>query len=201
MLKLYTWLYTACLLFSILPANSQSRYFAHSVGAGIFTASSHFAGGIVYSPRFNFGVLSRRSAFAIGTQLALGSSLRASYNRYSGGNSTSFFMADVPILVTYNYGNFATSGSHSRLGIFTGAGYGFHNGSRVMENMDEEENDSDQVHVSGPVLTTGCRFMIGRTSLGLHFSYLFNSNHYNPDINGIGSAGLSYNIHSSRRGI
>ncbi|NML37159.1 hypothetical protein HHL17_08100 [Chitinophaga sp. G-6-1-13] len=201
MFKLYTWLYTVCLLFTVLPANGQSRYFAHSVGAGLYTGNNHFAGGIVYSPRFNFGVLSSRSAFAIGTQLALGSSLHASYNRYSGGNSTSFFMADVPILLTYNYGNFATSGAHTRLGIFTGAGYGFHNGSRTIDDADEEEGASDQVHVSGPVFTTGCRFMIGHTSLGVHFSYLFNSNHYNPDIYGIGSAGLSYNIHSARRGL
>lgn len=201
MLKLYTGLYALCLLFTGLPANSQSGHFAHSVGAGLYTGNNHFAGGIIYSPRFNFGVLSSRSAFAIGTQLALGSSLHASYGRYSGGNSTSFFMADVPLVLTYNYGNFATSGAHTRLGVFTGAGYGFHNASRVVDDIDDEDNTDDQIHVSGLVFTTGCRFMIGHTSLGLHFSYLFNNNHYNTDIYGIGSAGLSYNIHAARKGI
>ncbi|MBC9930677.1 hypothetical protein [Chitinophaga qingshengii] len=201
MLKHYAWLYALCLVIFVKPASSQSGQFAHAIGAGLFTGNNHFAGGIVYSPRFNFGIISDRSAFAIGTQLALGSSLHASYNRNAGGNSTSIFMADVPLLVTYNYGNFATRAAHTRLGVFTGAGYGFHNAGRAMEDMDDEEPDNDQVHVSGIVFTTGCRFMIGHTSLGIHFTYLFNNNHYNTDINGIGSAGLSYNIHPVRKNI
>nr|WP_295867185.1 hypothetical protein [uncultured Chitinophaga sp.] len=198
MLKLSTGLYALCFLLIALPVRSQSAYFAHAIGAGLYSGDNHFAGGVVYSPRFNFGIISPRSVFSIGTQLALGGNLRASYSRYSEGNSTSFFMADVPLFLTYNYGNFATSQSNTKLGLFTGAGYGFHNGSRNVDNIDDDENANDQVHVSGFAFTTGCRFMIGHTSLGLHFSYLFNNNNYNPDIPGIGSAGLSYNIHSGR---
>ncbi|WP_147243376.1 hypothetical protein [Chitinophaga flava] len=201
MFKLYTWLCIACLVCSMMPAKSQSGYFAHAIGAGVYTGNNHFAGGIVYSPRFNFGIISKRSTFAIGTQLALGGSLHAGYSRNSGGNSTSIFMADVPLLLTYNYGNFATTSAHTRLGIYTGAGYGFHNATRYVEYSDEEESATDQVHVSGLVLTTGCRFMIGHTSLGLHFTYLFNNNAFNPDISGIGSAGLSYNIHPGKRAL
>ncbi|PSL50222.1 hypothetical protein CLV51_1011566 [Chitinophaga niastensis] len=194
MFRLYTLLCAVCCSLSYLRTEAQSKLYSHTIGAGLYTASNHLGGGIVYSPSINFLVISPGSTFSIGTHIGLGTNINANYNSSTGGNSTSIFMADVPLIVAWNFGNAATSKAYTKWGVYAGAGYGFHNATRSVEYFDDEEVTTNQVHVSGIVMDTGVRFPIANSSWGARFSYMLNNNQYNPDITGIGSIGIEYNI-------
>ncbi|NSL88426.1 hypothetical protein ECE50_016420 [Chitinophaga sp. Mgbs1] len=196
MFRLYLW----CLVCSVsvaLSAVAQPKRFSHAIGVGLYNSPAHFAGGLVYAPRFHAIRFSARAALSLGTQLGLGASFHNNYNS-GGGTPTSIFMMDMPLLVTYNYGHAAMMNSSAGWGFFTGAGYAFHHANRNTNAEEEEETDT-RILISGAVLTAGCRFAIAGTSLGLHISWLFNNNHYNTDIPGIASAGLSCNIIPRRK--
>jgi hypothetical protein len=194
MFRRYTLLCAVSCCLSYSRTEAQSKLYSHTVGGGIYTATNHLGGGIVYSPALNFLVISERSTFSIGTHIALGTNINANYNSNTGGNSTSIFMADVPLVVAWNFGNAATRNAYMKWGFYAGAGYGFHNATRSVEYFDDEELTTNQVHVSGIVIDTGIRFPIANSSWGARFSYMLNNHQYNPDITGIASIGIDYNI-------
>ncbi|WP_143305038.1 hypothetical protein [Chitinophaga vietnamensis] len=184
-----------CFLFCQLLASAQSLRFSQSVGLGLFTARNYLSGGLVYSPRYNFFVLSPRAAVSVGTHLGLGANLHESYTSNSSGESSSVFIIDVPLVINYNYGNAATRKASQRWGFFAGGGYGFHNASRNIDNTDlEEESGTEAIHIKGPVLNAGLQFPLGRSSLSLRGAWLLNDGTNNKDIQSITSVGVSYNI-------
>lgn len=194
MRRLCTLLYTGCFLFLIPAASAQSRLFSHAIGGGLYSGHNYQGGGLVYSPRLNFLHFSDRSTLSVGANIGVGTSINDNYNSNTGGNSTSIFMANVPFLLSWNYGNAASNKAFTKWGFFTGIGYGFQNATRSVEFVDDEEVTTNQVHVSGLAISTGIRLPIVNRSFGIRFSYLFNNNQYNPDIKGIASFGIDYNI-------
>lgn len=194
MLRLYALLCAGCFLIPSVTARAQSPLFSHAIGGGLFSTRNFLGGGIVYSPRLNMIRFSNKSVLSAGIQLGLGTSIGDNYNSNTGGNSTSIFMANMPFLLTWNYGNAATRKAYTKWGFFAGAGYGFQNSTRSVEFVDDEEVTTSQVHVSGVALGTGIRFPVSHHSFGVSFSYLFNNNNYNPDIHGIAGIALNYNI-------
>lgn len=194
MLRLYALLCAGCCFLIPVTARAQSPLFSHAIGGGLFTTRNFLGGGIVYSPRLNMIRFSNKSVLSAGMQLGLGTSIGDNYNSNTGGNSTSIFMINVPFLLTWNYGNAATSQAITKWGFFAGAGYGFQNSTRSVEFVDDEEVTTNQVHVSGVALGAGIRFPVSHHSFGISFSYLFNNNHYNPDIHGIAGISVNYNI-------
>lgn len=194
MFRLYTVLCAECFLFFQINANAQSRQFSQAIGGGLFAGSNYLAAGLVYSPRWNFLRFSDHSALSLGTHIGLGTTINDNYNSNTGGNSTSIFMANVPVLLTWNFGNAATNQAHMKWGFFTGAGYGFQNAARGVDFIDDEEVSTNQIHISGIVLSAGLRLPVKNHSLGLRVAYMFNNNQYNPDIPGITTIGIDYNI-------
>jgi hypothetical protein len=199
MIRLYTLLCAGCFLFYSLLSAAQSRLFSHAVGGGLFAGNSYLGGGLVYSPRLNFLRFSDYSVLSLGAHIGVGTTINDNYNSNTGGNSTSIFMANIPLLLTWNYGNGATSYAYTKWGFFVGAGYGCQNAARGVEFIDDEEVGSNQIHVSGVVLSTGLRFPVKQHSFGLRVAYMFNSNQYNPDITGISTIGIDYNINVRAR--
>ncbi|SEW31220.1 hypothetical protein [Chitinophaga arvensicola] len=194
MSRLYTLLCAACFFVLMTNASAQSRLFSHAIGGGLYSGHNYFGGALVYSPRLNYYHFSDKSTLSLGTQIGLGTSIKDNYNSNTGGNSTSIFMINVPVLLAWNYGNAANNNAYTNWGFFAAAGYGFQNASRGVEYIDDEEVTTNQVHVSGMAISTGLRFPVANSSFGLRFSYLFNNNHFNPDIHGIASFGIDYNI-------
>ncbi|MCW3463384.1 hypothetical protein [Chitinophaga nivalis] len=188
-----------CCLLPLFAAAQRTTLFSHEAGSRIYKGKNHLSGGLVYSPRYNFVVFSTRSTLSVGANIGLGSSFGANYDSNIGGNYTSIFMADVPFLVAYNFGNGATYKAYTKWGGYIGGGYGFHNGTRSVEYYDDEELTTNQVHVSGVVVSLGLRLPIANTSWTIHVSYMHNSNGFNPDIPGIGSAGIAFNINTPIR--
>ncbi|MEI3798965.1 MULTISPECIES: hypothetical protein [unclassified Chitinophaga] len=199
MFRLYALLCAGCFLISV-AAQAQSRLFSHAIGGGLFSCNNFLGGSIVYSPRLNVICFSDRSTLSAGAHIGVGTSIGDNYNSNTGGNSTSIFMANIPFLLTWNYGNAATKQAFTKWGFFMGAGYGFHNSTRSVEFVDDEEVTTNQVHVSGIALGAGIRLPVSNHSLGIRFSYLFNNNRYNPDIPGIAGIGIDYNIGVRIRG-
>ncbi|MBO9730589.1 MAG: hypothetical protein J7623_18245 [Chitinophaga sp.] len=194
MFRLYTLVCAGCLLFFLKDASAQSRLFSHAIGGGLFAGNSYLGAGLVYSPRLNFLRFSDHSVLALSTHIGVGTTINDNYNSNTGGNSTSIFMANMPVLVTWNFGNAATRRAYTKWGFFTGAGYGFHNATHGVEFIDDEEVSSNQIHVSGMVLSAGINFPIANSSFGIRVAHLFNNNQYNPDIAGITTIGIDYNI-------
>ena len=201
------------LIMTGLQAFSQDRiereFFSHSIGfsgfGGVtpdyYGGSSYSAGGLTYSPRFNFLLLSPSSSFSFGTHLTLGGSFSTSSNGYDS-QSSSTFMADIPLVIEYNFGNAATREAFKRWGFFAGGGYGWHNAKANVLYPDGYY--SEDIHLAGPVISAGFRFPIANASLGCRFSYLINNHEDNPDvpISGLFGIGLEYNfgarIHAPR---
>ena len=194
MFRLYTLLCAGCLLFFQTYANAQSRLFSHAVGGGLFMSSNYLGGGLIYSPRLNFLRFSDHSTLSIGANIGLGTTINDNYNSNTGGNSTSIFMANVPFLLSWNFGNAATNKAYMKWGLFAGAGYGFQNAARSVEYIDDDEATTNQVHISGLVLSAGLRFPVNNHSLGVRLAYMFNNNRYNPDIAGMTTIAIDYNI-------
>ncbi|MGN8036475.1 hypothetical protein ACTJJ0_15400 [Chitinophaga sp. 22321] len=194
MFRLYALLCAGCWLLLQTRGNAQSRLFSQAIGGGLLAGSNYLGGGLVYSPRLNFFCFSDHSALSIGANIGLGTTINDNYNSNTGGNSTSIFMTNVPFLLTWNFGNAATNKACTKWGCFAGAGYGFQNASRGVEYIDDEETTTNQVHVSGLVLSAGFRLPVENHSLGIRVTYLFNNNRYNPDITGITGIGIDYNI-------
>lgn len=184
----------------LLPAAviAQSTLFSHSIGGGIFTARKYLGAAVIYTPRFNFLQFSQHSAISLETSIAAGMNIGDNYNSNTGGNSTSIFMFNAPVLLSWNYGNAATCKARDKAGFFAGLGWGFHNSAHPTEHIDpdEEEADPGQLHISGLALSTGVRWQLYHRSVGLKISWLFNNNRYNPDIAGIGGVSVNYNIGS-----
>ncbi|MGO4290094.1 hypothetical protein [Chitinophaga sp. RAB17] len=194
MFRLYTLLCAGCFLFSQISANAQSRLFSHAIGGGLFAGNSYLGAGIVYSPRLNFLRFSDQSVLSLGTHIGLGTTVNDNYNSNTGGNSTSIFMTNIPVLLTWNFGNAATNYAYTKWGFFAGAGYGFQNAARGVEFIDDEEVSTNQIHISGVVLSAGLRLPVKNNSFGLRVAYMLNNNKYNPDIPGITTIGIDYNI-------
>ncbi|HEY9257563.1 hypothetical protein, partial [Chitinophaga sp.] len=60
--------------------------------------------------------------------------------------------------------------------------------------IDDEEVSTNQVHISGVVLSAGLRLPVKNNSFGVRVAYMFNNNQYNPDIPGMTTIGIDYNI-------
>lgn len=194
MFRLYTVLCAGCFIFPPLNASAQSRLFSQAIGGALFSGNNYLAAGLVYSPRLNFLRFSDHSVLSLGTHIGLGTTINDNYNSNTGGNSTSIFMANIPLLLTWNFGNAATNLSSMKWGFFTGAGYGFHNAARGVDFIDDEEVSTNQVHISGVVLSAGLRLPVKNNSFGVRVAYMFNNNQYNPDIPGMTTIGIDYNI-------
>ncbi len=199
------------LLLAGIPAFSQEKnshvFFSHSIGftgfggitPDLYQDQSYTAFGFTYSPRVNFLVLSPASSFSFGTHLTFGGSFSASTDNYGDTHTASTYMADIPLVLEYNFGNAATREAFKRWGFFVGGGYGWHN---ARANVDYEGYlYPEDVHLAGPVFNVGMRFPIALASLGIRFSYLSNNHAYNPEfpLDGLFGFGVEYNFGSRTR--
>lgn len=187
-----------CTVFLIpIAVVAQSSLFSHSIGGGVFSTRGFLGVSAVYTPRVNFLQFSQRSVIALETSIAPGLHIGDNYNNNMGGNSTSIFMLNVPVLLSWNYGNAATNKAHDKAGFFAGIGWGFHNSSYIVKHSEPEEEEEatpGQLHISGLALSTGVRWQLYRRSIGLKVCWLFNNNQFNTDITGIGGLSIHYNI-------
>ncbi|RFS24641.1 hypothetical protein DVR12_05405 [Chitinophaga silvatica] len=194
MLKKYTIVLCNALLIPF-TISAQSNHFSHAIGAGIYTAKQFLGAAAVYSPRFNFLHLSDRSTLSLESNIAAGMSIGDNYNSNTGGNSTSIFMLNVPVLLSWHFGHNATHDVHKKIGYSAGIGWGFHNSAHgIVEVSEDEEATPAQIHVSGLSLSAGVCWPVGKKTLGLRFNWLNNNNQYNADIKGIGTICLDYGI-------
>jgi hypothetical protein len=198
MRQFFTLIFVACFLLSpITKAQSKkSNYFAHSAGFIFFGATEYFSAGVVYSPRINFLILSEKSTFSVGTHLGLGANFNYSSDSRGNSSSSSSYAVDLPLMIEYNFGNAATRNANTKFGGFAGAGYGWHNATRgffTTYTGSAQPEDAD-LHISGLAVNAGFRFPLGRTSFGIRAGYLFNNSLNNPDVNGVGSFAIEFNI-------
>lgn len=194
-----------CLASTLLcfSVHAQKPLFSHSAGVGIYAGNSDYvAGGLLYSPRINFAVLSERATFSIGTHLGLGGNLSYAGDGYQRSTSLTFF-TDMPLVVEYNFGNAATRVANTKFGGFIGGGYGWHFVKReesIHTDVFEGTVERD-LNIYGPVINGGFRFPIGRASFGVRFSYMFRTagdaisyDYGNNGLDGIGSVAFVFNI-------
>ncbi len=124
-------LFASCFSLLSITVNAQ---FNHSVGAGIVYGTGKLPAGaidygevptilgygIFYHPRFNI-TESERSAIGIGIPLTFG--LSGSTNSREGGNLS--IIADLPLVVDYNFGAGSSVDNEDGFGAFIGAGFGY----------------------------------------------------------------------------
>jgi len=159
------------LFFTGTIAFSQS--FSHGVGVAVFVTTAKggnaaVAEGFTYSPRFNF-IENEDFSLSVGVPLSVGisGSYSSNYNSYSGTttDNTLGFMANVPLIVNFNFGAGSTPDNDSRFGFYIGGGMGYHYGKY---NVDSTDTYGDgytyqaTINGVGPAGNVGCRFAVGR---------------------------------------
>src|SRR5882762_4756141 len=130
------------LLFPVVLGFSQT--FSHGVGVAVFVTTAKggnaaVAEGFTYSPRFNF-LENEDFSLSVGIPLSVGisGSYSSNYNSYSGSttNNTLGFMANVPLIVNFNFGAGSSPDNDSRFGFFIGGGAAYHYGKYNVDSVD-----------------------------------------------------------------
>src|SRR5258708_39613825 len=168
-MKKYTLLLV--LFFPVTFAFSQT--FSHGVGLTVFVTTAKggnaaVAEGVTYSPRINF-LENEDFSLSAGVPLSVGfsGSYSSNYNSYSGSttNNTLGFMADVPLIVNFNFGAGSTPDNEGRLGFYIGGGAGYH---YCKENVDSTDfyggayNYQGTINRGGPAGDVSRPFVPGR---------------------------------------
>ncbi|CAN5773585.1 hypothetical protein BH11BAC4_BH11BAC4_22120 [soil metagenome] len=189
------------LIFAISTSFSQS--FMNGVGLSFLGTSNSIGGsndwgtgiGFTYSPRFNF-LENDKFSVAVGIPLTVGLSISTSstYDPYYGNsysNTSVGFVANVPVVVSFNMGRGSTKSNRQKFGYFVGAGFGYHHGDFVSDIYDPVTNtytDSYSINTFGPAANAGVRFGVGRKSknIELRLSYMKGiTSKYKPSIFGL----------------
>ena len=187
-------LYLSLLVFVTVNVSAQKRSFQSAVGPGGIGGYHYGAMAFSFEPRFNFYEFSQKESLSIGACFAMGPSV-ADWRTEKGYYPEPMqfgWMVNVPVTINYTFGNAATPHSYKYMGYSVGAGYGANNGHRLVDPG--PGLDTAEVHVHGLVLDGRINFPIGNSSWSLHSSYMFNFSHNNPDIKGLFSMSLLYNI-------
>jgi len=150
-----------------------SQSFSHGVGVAVFVTTAKggnaaVAEGFTYSPRFNF-IENEDFSLSVGVPLSVGisGSYSSNYNSYSGSttDNTLGFMADVPLIVNFNFGAGSTPDNDSRFGFYIGGGMGYHYGKYNVDSTDyygDGYTYQATINGVGPAGNIGCRFAVGR---------------------------------------
>ncbi|RFS24639.1 hypothetical protein DVR12_05395 [Chitinophaga silvatica] len=96
-------------------------------------------------------------------------------------------------LVSYNFGNAANSYSYKKFGGALGVGYNYKNGWRFVDSTTYWKGS--EIIVSGICVDAKFNFPVFNTSWTLDANYTYNLFNKNPDIKGMFSFALLYNIH------
>jgi hypothetical protein len=165
-----------------------SQTFMHGVGIVTFIQgapgySTSVTGGFTYSPRINFAE-TESSSFSVGLPFSVG--LSASATTYSEGTSSASLMADIPLVLNFNYGAGSGKENADRIGFFIGGGFGYH--YRISEYDDGYEDVSDKISGFGPLGNAGVRIGVGRSgkNIEIKFSYMKSLDLSKSNIIGIG---------------
>jgi len=157
----------------LLPvAFGFSQTFSHGVGVAVFVTTAKggnaaVAEGFTYSPRINF-LENEDFSLSVGIPLSVGisGSYSSNYNSYSGSTTenTLGFMANVPLIVNFNFGAGSTPDNESRFGFYIGGGAGYHYGRYNVDTTDGYNEYTYQAKISGigPAGNVGIRFGVGR---------------------------------------
>ncbi|SEW31194.1 hypothetical protein [Chitinophaga arvensicola] len=192
----YLYLTLVVCLHTSLIASAQQQSFQSAVGLGGIGAYRHSAFAFTFEPRFNFYTFSPHESLSIGACMAMGPCGQWDYRESKfvdrRGPMKISWMMNIPVTVNYTFGNAATPGSRRYMGYSAGVGYGTHNASRVTDYA--PGLDSAELHAHGLVLDGRINFPIGNSSWSLHSSYMFNFSNNNPDVKGIFTMALLYNI-------
>lgn len=189
-------LYLSLLVFATLHVTAQKRSFQSAVGVGGIGGYHYGAMAFSFEPRFNFYEFSKKESLSIGACFAIGPSVgsdRRTNKMYDmPGPIQPGWMVNVPVTINYTFGNAATPHSYKYMGYSVGAGYAAHNGRRFVDPG--PGIDTTEVHAHGLVLDGRINFPMGNSSWSLQSSYMFNFSNNNPDIKGLFSMSLLYNI-------
>ena len=178
---------TLVLLILVFTASvSYCQTFMHGVGVAVLVGSSKGSDvtvkeGFTYSPRINFFETEDISVSA-GIPIAFGisGSYSAQYNSNNGYNSdnTIGFAFNAPLIINLNIGRGSTKENTDKMGYFIGAGFGYHHGDFVVNNVDANGNytapESIKVNSFGPQGNAGVRIGVGRQSknIEIRLSYM-----------------------------
>ncbi|MBO9730588.1 MAG: hypothetical protein J7623_18240 [Chitinophaga sp.] len=190
----FLYLFLLCIT-SVLPAVAQNKRFVLPVGVGGISAYHYDGFMLNVEPRLNLYKFSDQSGLSVGTSLATGFGISNKY-RYNGESAESRKMdagyrLSIPVTVNYTFGNGATPVAFKKFGYSAGIGYGVHIGGSMGY---PRYKDSSAVTVSGLVLDAKFNFPLRNTSWSLHPSYMFNYDTKNPDITGLLTISLQYNL-------
>ncbi|MEZ2442171.1 hypothetical protein AB6805_10640 [Chitinophaga sp. RCC_12] len=190
------YLYLSLLMFVTATVTAQKKSFQSAVGIGGIGGYHYGALAFSFEPRFNFYEFSEKESLSVGACFAMGPSIgsdrRTDRDKISGGPIQPGWMVNIPVTVNYTFGNAATPRSYKYIGYSVGAGYAAHNGRRYVDPG--PGIDTVEVHAHGLVLDGRINFPRGNSSWSLQSSYMFNFSNNNPDIKGIFSMSLLYNI-------
>lgn len=178
-----------------------SQRFSNGVGIAYFNTSasgvqSTNSFGLTYSPKVNI-TESDHFSVSIGLPVSIGMSVNAgpssSTNGVNGTNINSLsLMADLPLLVNFNFGAGSSRDCEDKVGFFVGAGVGYHHTDGVEEDVDQygDTYDNDYtLNVVGPAADAGVRFGVGQKghNIELRGSFLKGLDNSKANIFGVGA--------------
>ncbi|HEY9257564.1 hypothetical protein [Chitinophaga sp.] len=171
--------------------------FQLAIGVGGIGAEHHIAMLFNFEPRINLFEFSDKSSLSVGSSIGVGPTGTNDYRTKNIQpkliNLPEFgYMVNLPVTINYTFGNGATPRAYKYMGYSIGAGYAWHAASRRIDAGPGV--DTTTIHANGLICDTKINFPIGNSSWSLHASYMFNFANMNPDINGINSIALQYNI-------
>lgn len=192
-LPLFVLLNTLFLTTSAQKKNS----FQLAVGVGGIGGEHHGALLFNFEPRVNLYEFSDKSSLSVGSSIGIGPTLG---NDYRTKNKITYiinlpqigYMVNLPVTINYTFGNGATPRAYKSMGYSVGLGYAWHTASRKIDAGPGV--DTTTIHANGLICDAKINFPIGNSSWSLHASYMFNFAKMNPDITGINSIALQYNI-------
>jgi hypothetical protein len=159
------------LIFTVTLAFSQT--FTHGVGVAVFVTTAKggnaaAAEGVTYSPRINF-LEQPDFSLSVGIPLSVGisGSYSSNYNSQSGSttDNTLGFMANIPLIINFNFGAGSSPDNESRFGFYIGGGAGYHYGKYNVDTVDSYGGDytyQATIKGFGPAANAGVRFGVGR---------------------------------------
>lgn len=165
--------YTLLVLFFLPVTFAFSQTFSHGVGVAVFVTTAKggnaaVAEGVTYSPRYNF-LENEDFSLSVGVPLSVGisGSYSSNYNSSTGSttDNTLGFMANIPLIVNFNFGAGSTPDNESRFGFYIGGGAGYHYGKYNVDTTDSYGDDytyQATIKGFGPAGNVGVRFAVGR---------------------------------------
>ena len=186
------------LLFPVVFGFSQT--FTHGVGVAVFVTTAKggnaaVAEGFTYSPRYNF-LENEDFSLSVGVPLSVGisGSYSSNYNSYSGSttDNTLGFMANIPLIVNFNFGAGSSPDNESRFGFFIGGGAAYHYGKYNVDSVDTYGDGytyQATINGIGPAGNVGVRFGVGRGTHNVEakLTYMKSLDNSKANIFGIGA--------------